>query len=95
MHIITLTFSDNKASAPLHMAAHKEWIQQGFQDGIFKLVSTLDGGKGGCIFADHNDSDKIQSFVDQDPFVQENVVQAHIQQIHPNTASDEFAFLLP
>jgi len=35
MFLISLKFSENIESAPKFMAAHNDWITQGFADGVF------------------------------------------------------------
>lgn len=53
MFIVNLKFSDKKSKASEFMAGHNEWIKQGFSDGLFLLVGSIDTNKGGCIIA-HN-----------------------------------------
>lgn len=93
MYIITLKFSTNKAKAADHMAAHKAWIQEGFDKNIFDLMGSLDQGQGGCLFSRHSDIAALDSFIQKDPFVAEGIVEAQIQGITPHRASPDFSFL--
>ncbi len=41
MFVVLLKFSDNKSNASQFMEGHKEWIQHGFDDGVFLLAGSL------------------------------------------------------
>lgn len=78
MYIITLRFSDNKAKAKDHMEGHKAWISEGFDDGVFFYVGSLQPNAGGVLLAHNATFEDIQERVNQDPFVIENIVTADI-----------------
>ena len=94
MFIVFLTFSDNKANAGQFMEGHKEWITRGFDDGVFLLAGSLQPNLGGGIVAHNTSLSNLQSRVNTDPFVAENVVQAEIQKITPAKADARLNFLL-
>lgn len=94
MFIVLLRFAENKANAGQFMDAHKEWINQGFSDGVFLLSGSLSSGQGGCVLTHGLDRASLAKRVKADPFVQENVVQPEIMEINPSRASDRLAFLL-
>ena len=94
MFIITLTFSDNKAKAGELMEGHNAWIKQGFDDGVFLLVGSLQPGLGGGVVAHNTSRSDLETRVDQDPFVAENVVTANILEIEPKNADPRLEFLL-
>lgn len=94
MFIVQLRFSDNKAQAGQYMEAHKAWIQQGFEDGVFLMVGSIKPGLGGVVIAHNLSADALQSRVNDDPFVAENVVRADIIEIDPARADERLAFLL-
>ena len=93
MYVVLLRFSSNKTKAPEHMAAHREWIQKGVDDGIFLLVGSIRSGQGGAILAANLSAEALQSRVDGDPFVVHDIVKADIIDIAPNITSPELAFL--
>ena len=41
MFVILLKLSENKSKASEFMDGHNEWIKQGFEDGVFFLVGSL------------------------------------------------------
>ena len=71
-----------------------EWIQRGFDDGVFLLVGSLQPNLGGGIMAHNTSLSDLQSRVNGDPFVVENVVNAEIFEIAPSKADEQLKFLL-
>lgn len=94
MFVVLLKFSDNKANAGQFMDGHKEWIQRGFDDGVFLLAGSLQPKLGGALVAHNTSLPDLQSRVKTDPFVAENVVTAEILEIDPARADARLSFLL-
>ena len=94
MFIVLLKFSDNKNQASQFMEGHKDWIKRGFDDGVFLLVGSLQPNLGGGIIAHNTTRSDLQSRVNDDPFVAENVVSAEIIEISPAKADERLSFLL-
>lgn len=94
MFIVLLKFSSNKNQAGQFMAGHNEWIKRGFDDDVFLLVGTLQPNSGGGILAHNTTLADLQSRVNNDPFVAENVVTSQILEISPANADDRLRFLL-
>ena len=93
MFVISLKFSSNKGQAGQFMEGHKEWIKRGFDDGVFLLVGNLQPNQGGGIVAYNTSLAEIQSRVNADPFVAQNVVSAEILEISPSRADERLKFL--
>ena len=94
MFVVLLKFSANKAQAGRFMDGHKEWIKRGFDDGIFLLVGNLQPSLGGGIVAHNTSLPELQSRVNDDPFVAEDVVSAEILAIAPSRTDERLKFLL-
>jgi uncharacterized protein YciI len=94
MFIVLLKFSDNKGNASQFMEGHKEWVQRGFDDGVFLLAGSLQPKLGGGVVAHNTSLPDLQSRVNTDPFVAENVVTAEILEIAPKKADPRLGFLL-
>jgi uncharacterized protein YciI len=94
MFIVLLKFSGNKSQASRFMEGHKEWIKRGVDDGVFLLVGSLQPNLGGGIVAHNTSRSDLQSRVNGDPFVTENVVSAEILEITPSQADERLEFLL-
>ena len=93
MYVILLRFSAHKAKAPEHMAAHREWIKKGVDEGVFLLVGSIRAGQGGAILSTGSSLEALQSRVNDDPFVRYDIVRAEIIDIDPNIVSPELALL--
>ncbi len=94
MFIVLLKFSSNKGQASQFMEGHKEWIKRGFDDGVFLLVGSLQPNSGGGIVAHNTSLSDLQSRVNDDPFVAENVVTAEILEITPSRVDERLKFIL-
>lgn len=94
MFIVLLKFSENRGRISAFMEAHKTWLKQGLDDGVFLLAGSLQPGLGGGILAHNIAREDLEAFVDRDPFVAENIVTAEILEITPSKADQRLAFLL-
>ncbi len=94
MFVVLLKFSDNKGKAGQFMEGHKEWIERGFDDGVFLLAGSLQPSLGGGVMAHNTSLPDLQGRVNNDPFVVENVVTAEILEIAPSKADARLDFLL-
>ncbi|WDE13949.1 YciI family protein [Thalassomonas haliotis] len=94
MFIILLKFSENKSQASQFMPGHQAWIKQGLNEGVFLMVGSLQPGKGGVVLAHNSTLETLQSRVNNDPFVAENVVSAEILEISPHQGDQRLNFLL-
>ncbi|WP_448549420.1 YciI family protein [Thalassotalea fusca] len=56
------------------MGGHKEWLQAGFDRGIFVLSGSIQPNAGGGIVAINVVKEEIEGIIAEDPFVIENVV---------------------
>jgi uncharacterized protein YciI len=93
MFVVLLKFAGNKGQAPRFMEGHKEWIQRGFDDGVFLLVGSLQPNLGGGIMAHNTSLQDLRDRVNSDPFVAENVVSAEILEITPSRTDDRLRFV--
>jgi len=94
MFIILLKYSENKSKAGEFMEGHNEWIQRGFEDGIFLLVGSLQPSLGGSVIAHNTALSELQERVKNDPFVAENIVSAEILEIDAKKADERLSFLV-
>lgn len=94
MFVVLLKFSENKGKAGQFMEGHKEWIQRGFDDGVFLVTGSLQPNAGGGILAHNATLAELESRVNDDPFVAESVVKAEIIEISPSRTDERLDFLL-
>lgn len=93
MFIVLLRFSSNKALASQFVEGHKQWLQRGFDDGVFVLSGSLQPDQGGGIMAHATSHAELQERVSRDPFVAEGVVSAEILELTPSRADERLQFL--
>jgi len=93
MFIVLLRFATNRSKTGQFMDGHKAWLKRGFDDGVFVLAGSLQPNLGGAILARDISLPLLQSRVNDDPFVAENVVGAEILEIAPSRADDRLSFL--
>ena len=94
MFIVFLRFSAGRDQAAQLMQAHKDWLQRGFDDGIFHLAGSLQPQAGGMILASGTTLAQLEERVSNDPFVAQDVVRAEIVAVTPSKADPRLEFLL-
>ncbi|MGL6253350.1 MAG: YciI family protein, partial [Billgrantia desiderata] len=76
------------------MEGHKQWLERGFDEGVFLVSGTIQPKLGGAILAHNASLDDLQQRVNEDPFVAEGVVSAEIIEVAPSKTDERLAFLL-
>ncbi len=94
MFLVILEFAEGKERAAQFLDAHKDWLQQGFADGVFLLAGSLKPNLGGAVWAHGVSRSELEARVDSDPFVAEAVVSARILEFVPSKAGPQLEFLL-
>jgi uncharacterized protein YciI len=94
MFVVLLKFSANKARAGQFIDGHRDWIERGFDDGVFFLVGTLQPNLGGGIVAHNTSRADLERRINTDPFVAEDVVSAEILEIAPARIDDRLEAIL-
>ncbi|MDH5546267.1 MAG: hypothetical protein OEZ43_11800 [Gammaproteobacteria bacterium] len=94
MFVVLLRFSGNKARAGELMEGHNQWIAQGFNDGVFLVVGSLQPNQGGAIIAHNITREKLEERISQDPFVTESVVSSEILEIGPTRVDERLQTIL-
>ena len=93
MFVVLLKFTGDKSRAGQLMEGHKRWIEGGFADGVFALVGSLQPNAGGTVVAYGISRSELETRLNEDPFVVENVVSAEILEITPSRTDERLAFL--
>lgn len=74
------------------MDQHNAWIARGLADGVFQCVGSLDIG-GGFVLAHGEEHESLLQRVQEDPFVENNVVTAEVHRIDVKRTARELAHL--
>lgn len=93
MFITFLKFSENRVAAQEFMAAHNDWIAQGFAEGKFLCVGSLSPSAGGAILSHGESREELEARVAADPFVIHNVVAAEVHEVEPKRTIPALEFL--
>ena len=75
------------------MAGHKEWIEKGVSDGVFLLAGSLENAQGGALLVTRLNKDELAARVQEDPFVEHQVVVPEIISIAPSRMAEGLAAL--
>ncbi|TWC14527.1 MULTISPECIES: YciI family protein [unclassified Pseudomonas] len=94
MFVVFLRFSAGRDLAGQLMQAHKDWLQCGFDAGVFIMAGSLEPQAGGMILASGITLAQLEDRISGDPFVMQDVVQAEIVEVKPSKADPRLAFLL-
>lgn len=94
MFIVLLKFSNAKDRARELMAEHNEWIQRGFDEGVFLLVGSLQPALGGAVLTRNMARTDLEVRLSQDPFVAHDVVKPELLEVSPSSTDRELEFLL-
>lgn len=94
MYIVFLRFGTHRDQAGAWMAEHRQWIQQGIDDGLFLLAGSLDNAQGGVVLVASSDGDAVRARVGRDPFVVHGVVTPEVVAVTPARMADGMAGLL-
>ena len=94
MFVVLLDFAAQRARAGALMEAHNQWLRRGFDDGVFLLAGSLDGGRGGALLAAHTTLPALRERIENDPFVVHGVVSAEVHTITPSRTDPRLAELL-
>lgn len=93
MFVTFLKFAENRAAAPEFMAAHNDWIAQGFADDAFLCVGSLQPAAGGAIIAHGESRADHDARIAADPLVVQGIVTAETYEIDPKRTVPALDFL--
>ena len=94
MFVTLLKFAENRITAPDFMAAHNDWIAQGFADGVFLCVGAVQPAAGGAILAHGESRAEHDARIAADPFVVAGIVTAETWEIDAKRAIPSLGFLI-
>ncbi len=95
MFVVSLRLIGSREQATAHLAAHKAWLQAGFDDGVFLAAGNLLGQPGGGILVHCLDEAALRTRLAQDPFVANQLVEVELAGFTPAKTDARLDFLLP
>lgn len=95
MFVVSLKLTGSREQAAPWMAAHKDWLQAGFDDGVFLAAGNLHGQPGGGILVHGLEEAAVRARLAQDPFVANGLVEVELSGFTPAKTDSRLQFLLP
>ncbi|WP_241235321.1 YciI family protein [Xanthomonas euvesicatoria] len=83
LHLITLTYRVAPPALAAHLDAHKQWLREHIDTGLFLAAGPSADGLGGIVLAHHTDASALDRVVAQDPFVLHQLVDVGIRRFEP------------
>jgi uncharacterized protein YciI len=90
-YVVWLRFTAARPTAQPWMAAHRAWLERGFDDRVFLLAGSLVDGAGGALLATGTSLEALQSRLRDDPFVAHGIVEVEIHPIAPSRVDPRVA----
>ncbi|WP_316504127.1 YciI family protein [Klebsiella michiganensis] len=90
LHAVTLTYLTQPDSISSQLDAHKQWLVRGFKEGKILFAGPLSNHAGGYILFQGDSVSEIQNYLQDDPFIIHNIVDAEIMGIEPALCAQGF-----
>lgn len=92
MYIVLLRLAD-AAKVSEHLAGHRRWLEQGFDDHVFFLTGGIPAVGGGAILTAGLSHDELTVRLADDPFVIHDVATPEIIQLDVTMSDPRLTFL--
>lgn len=92
MYLVLLRPAD-AAKVTEHLARHRQWLEQGFDDHVFFLTGGIPEVGGGAILAAGLSRDELTMRLAHDPFVVHNVARPEVIELDITMNDPRLAFL--
>ncbi|MGR5945297.1 YciI family protein [Enterobacter sp. C4G1] len=90
LHAVTLTYLKQPDAIASHLDAHKQWLVRGFNEGKILFAGPLSNHAGGYILFQGDSVSEIQNYLQDDPLIMHNIVDAEIIGIEPTLCAQGF-----
>lgn len=90
LHAVTLTYLAQPDVISAHLDAHKLWLVRGINEGKILFAGPLSNGAGGYILFQEGNVSEIHNFLQDDPFIMHNIVDAEVMSIEPALCAQGF-----
>jgi uncharacterized protein YciI len=83
MHVIKLTYIVPTADVDRHIVEHRQFLDKGYEKGIFIASGPLTPRTGGIILAANVETERLKAFMKQDPFAVHNIALYEFYEFNP------------
>lgn len=94
MFIVILRYTAPVAELDKVVAAHRDWVAQGFEAGVFLLSGPQNPRTGGAILAHGLSRSELDARLAQDPFNKGKLADYEVIELVPRAADPRLAFLV-
>ena len=95
MFLVTLTYKQPMDIVEQHVAAHRAYLEQGYQQDQFIVSGPKHPRTGGIILSQLTDRAQLQKIIEQDPFYIHGVADFDIVEFAPVKFHKNFASFIP
>jgi uncharacterized protein YciI len=78
MHLLVISYTVPQMLVQPHVESHFAWVKKYFEDGIFVAAGPKKDKTGGVIIAKSIDTDKLNTILEEDSFVSQEVAKYDI-----------------
>ncbi len=89
MFIISLDYIKSITIVEEHLAAHREFLEEGFNKGYFLLAGRKNPRTGGIILSSLSNKALLEEFIKRDPFYVHHVAEFSITEFFPTKACND------
>lgn len=90
LHAVTLIYLTKPDVISAHLDAHKQWLVRGFKEGRIIFAGPLNNGSGGYILFQGENVSDIHNFLQDDPFIIHDIVDAEVVSLEPALCAQDF-----
>ena len=94
MYVLVVSFSKSPEFVTPHVETHSMWVKKYIDKGIFLAAGPKKSKLGGVILAKNIDKENLKKILEEDSYVQNDVVDYQIIDMNFRLSSDEFKFLI-
>ena len=94
MFIVILRYKASLAAIDQAAPAHREWVAQGYAEGVFLLSGPQNPRTGGAILAHGLSRTELDARLAQDPFNKGHLADYEIIELTPRASDPRLAFLV-
>ena len=95
MFIVTLTYLKSTAEIDALLAAHRAFLREQYDNGMFVMSGRLVPRTGGIILVNADSRADVEAVIELDPFNQAGAASYAIAEFIPTMAADGFETFLP
>lgn len=94
MFLITITYLQPIEVVDQHLAAHRDFLEEGYQKNYFIVSGPKNPRTGGLILSQLKDREQLMSIIQQDPFYIHKIADYEVTEFSPVKFHKHFAHFI-